>query len=115
MNNTSKTTLKNKLQTKLTELEIPSPKEVFQFKIEHWVEQLKTTPIKSDLNPYLGGVLKNLEAFSKEELVELFLSKEFQSFDFNAKPCRHRTIDLHLLAMQARAAYVPRASIGARS
>ena len=78
--------VENKLQTKLTELEIPSPKEVFQFKIEHWVEQLKTTPIKSDLNPYLGGVLKNLEDFSKEELVELFLSKEFQSFDFNAKP-----------------------------
>lgn len=78
--------VENKLQTKLTELEIPSPKEVFQFKIEHWVEQLKTTPIKSDLNPYLGGVIKNLEDFSKEELVELFLSKEFQSFDFNAKP-----------------------------
>ena len=57
--------VENKLQTKLTELEIPSPKEVFQFKIEHWVEQLKTTPIKSDLNPYLGGVLKNLEDFSK--------------------------------------------------
>jgi ATP-dependent RNA helicase DeaD len=78
--------IENKLQTKLTELEIPKPEEVFQFKMTHWVEQIKTTPIKSDLHPYLSKVVQDLEAFSKEELIELFLSKEFQTFNFNAKP-----------------------------
>jgi ATP-dependent RNA helicase DeaD len=78
--------IENKLQTKLTELEIPKPEEVFQFKMTHWVEQIKTTPIKSDLHPYLSKVVQDLEGFSKEELIELFLSKEFQTFNFNAKP-----------------------------
>src|SRR6056300_233573 len=78
--------VENKLQTKLTELEIPKPEEVFQFKMTHWVEQIKTTPIKSDLHPYLSKVVQDLEGFSKEELIELFLSKEFQTFNFNAKP-----------------------------
>ncbi|MDA7694555.1 DEAD/DEAH box helicase [Flavobacteriaceae bacterium] len=78
--------IENKLQTKLTELEIPKPEEVFQFKMTHWVEQIKTTPIKSDLHPYLSKVIQDLEGFSKEELIELFLSKEFQTFNFNAKP-----------------------------
>src|SRR6056300_972456 len=77
--------VENKLQTKLTELEIPKPEEVFQFKMTHWVEQIKTTPIKSDLHPYLSKVVQDLEGFSKEELIELFLSKEFQSFEFHTK------------------------------
>src|SRR6056300_1963486 len=78
--------IENKLQTKLTELEMPSPEEVLTSKVIHWTDQVKTTPLKSDLHPYLSKVVQDLEGFSKEELIELFLSKEFQTFNFNAKP-----------------------------
>src|SRR6056300_534014 len=78
--------VENKLQTKLTEIEMPSAQVIFKNKVHHWNEQIKTTPIKSDLHPYLSKVVQDLEGFSKEELIELFLSKEFQTFNFNAKP-----------------------------
>ena len=75
--------IENKLQTKLTELEMPSAQEIFKNKVHHWIAQIKSTPIKSDLHPFLADVHKSLEDLDKETLVELMLSKEFRSFDLN--------------------------------
>ena len=77
--------IENKLQTKLTELEMPSAQEIFKNKVQHWVTQIKSTPIKSDLQPFLADAHKSLEDLDKETLVELMLSKEFSSFDLNPK------------------------------
>ncbi|MDA7797769.1 DEAD/DEAH box helicase [Flavobacteriaceae bacterium] len=77
--------IENKLQTKLTELEMPSAQEIFKNKVQHWMEALKNTPIKSELQPYLADVHKGLEELDKETLVELMLSKEFRNFDLNPK------------------------------
>ena len=64
---------------------MPSPQEVFTSKIDHWVGQIKNTPVKSDLQSYLPNVNKSLEDLTKENLIELILSKEFRSFDLNPK------------------------------
>lgn len=77
--------IENKLQTTLTEVQMPSPQEVFTSKIDHWVGQIKNTPVKSDLQSYLPNVNKSLEELTKENLIELILSKEFRSFDLNPK------------------------------
>jgi ATP-dependent RNA helicase DeaD len=77
--------IENKLQTKLKELEMPSAEEIFKNKVQHWVDQIKTTPLKSDLQPYFSEAHKSLEDLDKETLVELMLSKEFRSFDLNPK------------------------------
>ncbi|MGY8966403.1 MAG: DEAD/DEAH box helicase, partial [Flavobacteriales bacterium] len=77
--------IENKLQTKLTEIQMPSAEEVFTSKINHWIEQVKTTPIKSDLNNHLSKVINAFEEISKETLIELILSKEFKSFDMHPK------------------------------
>ena len=77
--------IENKLQTKLKELEMPSAEEIFKNKVQHWVDQIKTTPLKSDLQPYFAEAHKSLEDLDKETLVELMLSKEFRSFDLNPK------------------------------
>ena len=77
--------IENKLQTTLTEVQMPSPQEVFTSKIDHWVGQIKNTPVKSDLQSYLPNVNKSLEDLTKENLIELILSKEFKSFDLNPK------------------------------
>ena len=77
--------IENKLQTKLTEIQMPSAEEVFTSNINHWIEQVKTTPIKSDLNNHLSKVINAFEEISKETLIELILSKEFKSFDMHPK------------------------------
>jgi ATP-dependent RNA helicase DeaD len=77
--------IENKLQTKLKELEMPSAEEIFKNKVQHWVDQIKTTPLKSDLQPYFSEAHKSFEDLDKETLVELMLSKEFRSFDLNPK------------------------------
>ena len=77
--------IENKLQTKLTEIQMPSVEEVFTSKINHWVELVKTTPIKSDLHNHLPKVINAFEELTKETLIELILSKEFKSFDMNPK------------------------------
>jgi len=77
--------IENKLQTKLKELEMPSAEEIFKNKVQHWVDQIKTTPLKSDFQPYFSEAHKSLEDLDKETLIELMLSKEFRSFDLNPK------------------------------
>ena len=77
--------IENKLQTKLSEIQMPSAEEVFTSKINHWVEQVKTTPIKSDLHNHLPKVINAFEELTKETLIELILSKEFKSFDLHPK------------------------------
>jgi ATP-dependent RNA helicase DeaD len=77
--------IENKLQTKLTELEMPSAQAIFKNRIEHWVEQFKNTPLKSELHPYLETINKGLADIDKETLINLMLSKEFQNFNFEPK------------------------------
>ena len=77
--------IENKLQTKLTEIQMPSAEEVFTSKINHWVEQVKTTPVKSDIHNHLPKVINAFEELTKETLIELILSKEFKSFDMHPK------------------------------
>ena len=77
--------IENKLQTKLSQQEMPSPETIFGNKISHWVEQIKSTSVISDLNAYLPKAIKGLEELDKETLIELMLSREFKAFDFNPK------------------------------
>ncbi|MDA9892962.1 DEAD/DEAH box helicase [Flavobacteriaceae bacterium] len=77
--------IENKLQTKLKELQMPSPKEVLTSKITHWVDQVKNIPIKSDLHNHLPQAISAFEEISKETLIEMMLSKEFKSFDLHPK------------------------------
>jgi len=77
--------IENKLQTKLTELQMPSPEEVLTSKITHWTEQVKNIPIKSDLHNHLPQAINAFEEISKETLIEMMLSKEFKSFDLHPK------------------------------
>lgn len=77
--------IENKLQTKLTQQEMPSPETIFSNKVSHWVEKIKNTPVKSNLNSYLPKAIEALQDIDKETLIELILSKEFGAFDFNPK------------------------------
>mgnify|MGYP001168102795 FL=1 len=75
--------IENKLQKKLTLLEIPSPKKIFHSKIFHWIKEVKNAPLKSDLKNHISEIMEAFEPFSKEEVLKLVLSKEFNSFNLN--------------------------------
>ena len=77
--------IENKLQTKLAKQEMPSAETIFSNKVTHWINQIKNTPVKSDLNSYLSKVIESLKDIDKETLIELMLSYEFKNFDFNPK------------------------------
>lgn len=77
--------IENKLQTKLAKQEMPSVETIFSNKVTHWINQIKNTPVKSDLNSYLSKVIESLKDIDKETLIELMLSYEFKNFDFNPK------------------------------
>ena len=77
--------IENKLQTKLDKQEMPSVETIFSNKVTHWINQIKNTPVKSDLNSYLSKVIESLKDIDKETLIELMLSYEFKNFDFNPK------------------------------
>jgi ATP-dependent RNA helicase DeaD len=77
--------IENKLQTKLAKQEMPSAETIFSNKVTHWINQIKNTPVKSDLNSYLSKVIESLKDINKETLIELMLSYEFKNFDFNPK------------------------------
>ena len=77
--------IENKLQTKLAKQEMPSVETIFSNKVTHWINQIKNTPVKSDLNNYLSKVIESLKDIDKETLIELMLSYEFKNFDFNPK------------------------------
>ena len=77
--------IENKLQKKLTLLEIPSPEKIFHSKIFHWIKEVKNTTFKSDLKNHISEVIEAFESFSKEEVLKLVLSREFNSFNVNPK------------------------------
>ena len=77
--------IENKLQIKLAKQEMPSNETIFSNKVTHWINQIKNTPVKSDLNNYLSDAIESLKDIDKETLIELILSHEFKNFDFNPK------------------------------
>ena len=77
--------IENKLQIKLAKQEMPSNETIISNKVAHWINQIKNTPVKSDLNNYLSDAIESLKDIDKETLIELILSHEFKNFDFNPK------------------------------
>ena len=77
--------IENKLQTKLAKQEMPSVETIFSNKVTHWINQIKNTPVKSDLTNYLPDAIESLKDIDKETLIELILSHEFKNFDFDPK------------------------------
>ena len=77
--------IENKLQTKLAKQEMPSNETILSNKVTHWINQIKNTTVKSDLNSYLSKAIESLKDIDKETLIELMLSYEFKNFDFNPK------------------------------
>jgi len=74
--------IENKIQTKIIEQHLPEPEEILKYKVAHWVSQIKSTPLRSELLPFVPDAVKALEELDKTTLVELLLSRDFKEADF---------------------------------
>tara|TARA_S200000501_G_scaffold132820_1_gene125527 strand:+ start:1338 stop:3023 length:1686 start_codon:yes stop_codon:yes gene_type:complete len=77
--------IENKLQIKLSKQEMPLPETIINNKVSQLIDQIKNTPVKSDLNNYIPKAIEAFRDMDKETLIELILSREFKNFDFNPK------------------------------
>ncbi len=68
----------NKLQTKIKEMELPSAEMLVKSQMINWINTLKSTPINPEISKHLPEVIADLESYSKEDLIELILSKQIK-------------------------------------
>ena len=60
--------------------EIPSGDEICQVQLFHLANDIKTSEINHEIDPYLPSIHEVLEDFTKEELIKKFFSVEFSRF-----------------------------------
>lgn len=63
-----------------TKKEVPDGMEICEVQLFHLANEMKNTPINSEIDPYLPKLNEILEGFSKEELMKKFFSVEFTRF-----------------------------------
>lgn len=68
----------NKLQTKIKEMELPSAEMMIKAQMVNWVNSFKSTPLNPDISKYLPEITPEFESYSKEDLLELILSKQIK-------------------------------------
>jgi ATP-dependent RNA helicase DeaD len=73
--------IEKQLGKKFTALKIPTGPEVCQMQLHHLVEKVKNTEIQHEqIGPFLPAIYKQLQGISKEEIIQSFVSAEFNRF-----------------------------------
>ncbi len=73
-------TIEKIIQQKFEQKQIPDGKEICKIQLFHLANDIKTTKINHDIDPYLPSIMEVLEGFSKEELIKKVFSVEFTRF-----------------------------------
>lgn len=75
------TPIERKIQKKFVRKEIPSGKEICEIQLFKLVDKVKNTPINTEeISGYLGKVYEAFDGLSREELIQKFISVEFNAF-----------------------------------
>lgn len=73
--------IEKQIGKKFLAVKIPTGREVCEKQLIHLVEKLKNTEIQYDqIGPFLPAAYEQLKSLSKEEIIQLFLSTEFNRF-----------------------------------
>lgn len=73
-------TIEKIIQQQFEQKQIPDGKEICKIQLFHLANDIKTTRINHDIDPYLPNIMEVLEDFSKEELIKKVFSVEFTRF-----------------------------------
>lgn len=87
--------IEKKINHKFVFAEIPKPEDICGIQLNKMIEKVKATKIKEDdIAPFLPAIYEDFENLSKEEVIKMFVSAEFNRFldyykragDLNATP-----------------------------
>ncbi|NVK51553.1 MAG: DEAD/DEAH box helicase [Flavobacteriaceae bacterium] len=69
------------IKKEFVQTEIPSGKEICQNQLMHLIDKVQNTEVnESEIEAFLPSIYKKLEGFSREELIQKFVSLEFNTF-----------------------------------
>jgi ATP-dependent RNA helicase DeaD len=84
VNNKEKSKLKSIeriINKKFIETRVPTGKEICESQLMHLIDRVKNTVVnKAEIEGFLPSIYKKLEDFSREELIQKFVSLEFNTF-----------------------------------
>lgn len=69
------------IQQKFEQKEIPDANEICKVQLFHLANDIKTTEVNHDIDPYLPAINEVLDGISKEELIKKLFSVEFTRFN----------------------------------
>ncbi|MCK0130895.1 DEAD/DEAH box helicase [Flavobacteriaceae bacterium F08102] len=73
--------IENKIGKKFVAQQVPSGKEICEKQLFKLIEKVKDVNVKDDqINPYLESIYSQLEGVSREDLIQRFVSIEFNQF-----------------------------------
>lgn len=73
--------IERKIQKKFIKKEVPSGKEICEIQLFKLVEKVKNTDVNTEeISGYLENIYKEFEGLSREELIQKFISVEFNAF-----------------------------------
>ena len=73
--------IERKIQKKFIKKEIPNGEEICKIQLFKLVENVKNTEINTEaISGYLSNIYEQFEGLSREELIQKFISKEFNAF-----------------------------------
>lgn len=73
--------IERKIQKKFIKKEVPSGKEICEIQLFKLVEKVKNTEINTkEISGYLDNIYEQFEGLSREELIQKFISVEFNAF-----------------------------------
>jgi len=73
--------IENKIGKKFVAQQVPSGKEICEKQLFKLIEKVKDVNVKDDqINPYLDSIYAQLEGVSREDLIQRFVSIEFNQF-----------------------------------
>jgi ATP-dependent RNA helicase DeaD len=73
--------IERQMRTTFTKGEIPNAKEICRIQLMRLIEKVIATEVREkDITPFLPTIFAEFENFSKEEVVKLFVSAEFNRF-----------------------------------
>ena len=73
--------IERQMRTSFTKGEIPNAKEICRIQLMRLIEKVIATEIREkDITPFLPTIFAEFENFSKEEVVKMFVSAEFNRF-----------------------------------
>lgn len=71
--------MSRRLRIDFTHVQIPTGKAICEQRLMHYIKEVKETPVKEEISPFLPNIISELEDLTKSELIERMAAMSFNS------------------------------------